>query len=105
MAKRAKFQLVFAPEALEHLDVVESKYHRLIERILDEKLPHTPEKETRNRNPLEKPAPFESTWELRCGPSNRFRILYEVRDDEVWVLAIGIKEGNRLFVGGEEFKL
>jgi mRNA-degrading endonuclease RelE of RelBE toxin-antitoxin system len=105
MAKRPKFQFVFAPEALGHLDGIEAKHHRLIERILDEQLAHAPEKETRNRKPLEQPAPFEATWELRCGPSNRFRIFYEVQDDEVWILAIGIKEGNRLLIGGEEFKL
>ncbi len=27
MAKRAKFTLSFAPEAIEHLDRIESKYH------------------------------------------------------------------------------
>jgi hypothetical protein len=68
-------------------------------------LSYTPEKSTRNRKPLEQPAPFGATWELRCGPNNRFRIFYEVDATElmVGVLAIGVKEGNKLFVGREEF--
>jgi mRNA-degrading endonuclease RelE of RelBE toxin-antitoxin system len=43
---------------------------------------------------------------LRCGPGNRFRVFYEIHTEEqsVMVLAIGIKEGNRLRIGGEEFQ-
>ena len=67
---------------------------------------HTPERETRNRKLLEQPAPFEATWELRFGPDNRFRVFYEVesRERTVTILAIGLKQGNRLIVGGEEIK-
>ena len=106
MAKRAKFTLSFAPEAVEHLDAVESKYHGLLRRTLKEQLSHTPVQETRNRKPLEQPAPFEATWELRCGPGNRFRLFYAVDADSktVQVLAIGVKERNRLFIGGEEYE-
>ena len=59
-----------------------------------------------NFKPLEQPAPFAATWELRFGPKNRFRVFYEVDVDErmVQVLAIGVKEGNRLFMGGEELE-
>jgi hypothetical protein len=37
----------------------------------------------------------------------RFRVFYEVDSpgQRVWVLAIGVKEGNRLLIGGEEFQL
>jgi mRNA-degrading endonuclease RelE of RelBE toxin-antitoxin system len=105
--RKPKFKLVFAPEVLEHLDFIERKHHRLIQRNIDEQLGHLPEKETRNRKPLAQPTPFEATWELRCGPGNRFRVFYEVESKEkvVWVLAIGVKEGNRLFIGGEEIEL
>ena len=63
--------------------------------------------ETRNRKALEEPASFGATWELRFGPKNSFRVFYDVNPDEktVSVLAIGVKEGNRLFIGGEEFEL
>jgi hypothetical protein len=48
-----KFELVFAPEALEHLDAVDREYDGLMERTLAEQLGHTPERETRNRKRLE----------------------------------------------------
>ncbi len=106
MPDRPKFELVFAPEVVAHLDSIERKYHRLIQRVLDERLAFTADKATRNRKPLEQPAPFGGTWELRFGPNNRFRVFYEIESAEqtVQVLAIGVKEGNRLFIGGEEFK-
>jgi hypothetical protein len=106
MPARKKYELVFAPESLHHIGAIDRKYHGLIEDAAYEQLTFTPEVETRNRKPLEQPAPAGAAWELRCGPNNRFRLFYEVHADdlEVWVLAIGIKEHNRLFIGGEEFK-
>src|SRR5580704_7814575 len=105
MAKRLKFVPSFAPEAVEHLDQIESKYHGLLRRAMKEQLTYTPTKETRNRKPLDQPAPFGASWELRCGPDNRFRIFYEVDTaaQEVQVLAIGVKDRNRLSIGGEEW--
>lgn len=107
MSRRPRFTLLFAPESIEHLDAIERKHHSLIEWAMDEQLSYTPEKETRNRKPLEQPASFGAAWELRCGPGNRFRIFYEVdaAEQTVWVLATGVKQGNRLFIGGEEFQL
>jgi hypothetical protein len=54
---------------------------------------------------LEQPAPFGAAWELRFRPANRFRVFYEVDEQtqSVQILAIGIKEKNRLFIGREEF--
>ena len=106
MAKRRKFTLSFAPEAIEHLDLIESKYHGLLRRTINEQLTHTPAEETRNRKPLDQPAPFGASWELRCGPDNRFRVFYEVDvvAHEVRILAIGVKERNRLLIGGEEYQ-
>jgi hypothetical protein len=106
MAKRAKFTLSFAPQAIDHLDFIESKYHGLLRRTINEQLTFTPTDETRNRKPLEQPAPFGASWELRCGPDNRFRIFYEVDStaQEVQVLAVGLKDRNRLLIGGEEYE-
>ena len=69
--------------------------------------PFEPGVETRNRKPLRQPAPLAAEWEIRFGPENRFRVLYEIHEDEreVHVLAIGEKEGNRLLIGGEEVGL
>ena len=105
MARLPKFTFAFAPEAIKHLDLIERKYHGLIRQAIKERLAYIPTKETRNRKPLEQPAPCEASWELRCGPKNCFRVFYEVDSEAqtVWVLAIGVKERNRLFIAGEEY--
>ena len=56
---------------------------------------------------LRQPAPLEATWEIRFGPDNCFRVLYGIDEDhrEVQIQAIGVKEGNRLLVAGEEVEL
>lgn len=107
MAKRVKFTLCFAPQAIEHLDLIESKYHGVLRRTIKEQLTSTPAEETRNRKPLDQPAPFEASWELRCGPDNRFRVFYDVDlgSELVQVLAIGVKDRSRLLIGGEEYEL
>jgi hypothetical protein len=106
MAKRPRFTLSFAPQAIEHLDLIESKYHGLLRRTIHEQLTFTPAEEIRNRKPLDQPAPFAASWELRCGPDNRFRVFYDVdaESQEVRVLAIGVKVRNRLSIGGEEYE-
>jgi mRNA-degrading endonuclease RelE of RelBE toxin-antitoxin system len=107
MARRSKYTISYAPETYKHLHWIEIKYHGLIARTIREQLSHMPVTRTRNRKPLEEPAALGATWELRFGPQNWFRIFYDVSHDEkiVSVLAIGVKEGNRLFVGGQEFEL
>jgi mRNA-degrading endonuclease RelE of RelBE toxin-antitoxin system len=107
MSRRPQYSLIFAPETMNHLDAIERKYHRLIQKTIDEQLTYTPQQVTRNRKPLEQPAPFGATWELRFGPNNRFRVFYEVDGvgRTVLVLAIGVKERNRLFISGEELDL
>ena len=107
MTQHPKFTLIFAPEALEHLDTIEHKHHGLIRKTIHEQLCYAPQKETRNRKPLEQPAPFWATWELRFGPKNCFRVFYEIdtATQSVSVLAVGLKKGNRLFIGRKEFEL
>jgi len=107
MSLPAEFDLQFAPETVDHLDAIERKYHRLVRTAIEEQLTYTPDEETRNRKPLEQPAPFGAAWELRFGPGNRFRVFYEVDRAErnVWILAIGVKLRSRLLIGGEEFNL
>lgn len=107
MPRRVKHTLTFAPEVVDHLDAIDRKYHRLIEKSIDQQLAFGPDQETRNRKPLQAPAPFGATWEIRFGPNNRFRVLYDVDGDakEVFVLAIGVKMGNKLMIGSEEIEL
>jgi mRNA-degrading endonuclease RelE of RelBE toxin-antitoxin system len=106
MAKRPRFTLEFAPQVIEHLDWIESKHHGLLRRAIGEQLTSTPTQETRNRKPLDQPAPFGASWELRCGAENRFRVFYDVDSTSlvVWVLAIGVKDRSRLRIGREEYE-
>jgi mRNA-degrading endonuclease RelE of RelBE toxin-antitoxin system len=106
MPRPSQFTLDFAPETVDHLEAIERKHHSLIEKTIDEQLSRTPQRETRNRKPLERPTSFGATWELRFGDKNRFRVFYEVRSAErvVRVLAIGVKVRDRLFVGGKEIQ-
>jgi hypothetical protein len=89
------------------LRAIESKYHSFIREEIEEKLQHEPGKQTRNRKRLRQPAPFEATWEIRFGPDNCFRVLYGIDEEqrEIQIQAIGVKEGNRLLVAGEEVGL
>ena len=45
-----------------------------------------------------------ATWELRV---QNLRVFYNINeaDDAVEIIAIGVKEHNRLFIGGEEIEL
>src|SRR5262245_32546383 len=105
MPKKAPFVLVYADEVKEHLRAIDAKHLSLIETEIETQLLHEPGVETRNRKPLKRPIAFGADWELRLGPDNRFRVFYQVKVDkrEVRVLAIGVKDRNRLYFGGEEF--
>ena len=106
MAKKQPFALVYAAETRQHLRSIETKHHALIQSEIEVQLLFQPDVETRNRKPLLRPVAFGAEWELRLGPDNRFRVFYQVKSDtrSVLVLAIGIKERNRLRIGGEEFE-
>lgn len=101
------YVLEFAPEVIDHLAAIDRKYHTLIGKTIDEQLIHTPERASGNRKPLERPTSFGATWELRFGNNNGFRVFYDVNPAEgvVRILAIGVKERNRLFVEGKEIKI
>jgi mRNA-degrading endonuclease RelE of RelBE toxin-antitoxin system len=104
MGKKKPFDLIYDPDVEQHLRSIEKKYLSLVRGAIREQLQFEPETETRNRMSLQQPAAFGATWELRFGPANQFRVLYAVNLErqEVLILAVGVKERNRLMVGGEE---
>ncbi|MBD2776057.1 type II toxin-antitoxin system RelE family toxin [Iningainema tapete] len=107
MTPQQPFELIYASEVVQHLLAIERKYHSQIRSIIEEQLSYEPEVETRNRKPLLRPSELGFTWELRFGSNNRFRVFYrtELSEKQVYILAIGVKDGNTLFIGGEEFEL
>lgn len=106
MGKTPPFRLVYADEVKEHLRAIEAKYHSTIQAEIATQLLHEPDVETRNRKPLKRPIAVRADWELRLGPDNRFRVFYHVNTEAhaVHVLAIGVKDRNRLFFGGKDFE-
>ncbi len=98
------FELVYAPQVKEHLKAIEHKHYGLIRQEIEAQLRFEPDLEMRNRKPLKRAVALEAQWEIRFGPDNRFRVFYEVDHDAgvVYVLAIGIKIRDRLYIGGEE---
>ena len=56
------------------------------------------------KRPARQPAALAATWENGLGCGNRFRVLYDIDPERrvVQILAIGEKDGNRLFIGEEE---
>ena len=101
------YKLLYDIGVRRHLARIDRKYHPLIRAEIEQALPYQSLREARNRKPLARPAVLGSTWELRCGPANCFRIFYcPYRGSrEVHILAIGIKDRSRLIVGGEEYSL
>ncbi len=107
MAKQQPFALVYDPEVAGHLAAIEPKYHPLIRSAIEEQLRFEPATTTRNRKPLQWPIDLGADWELRLGPDNRFRVFYRVDAEQrqVRVLAVAVKERNRIFIAGEEVEL
>jgi hypothetical protein len=56
---------------------------------------------------LKRPAFDTAGWELGFGLDHRFKVFYRVvaESHEVEILAVSVKEKDRLLVGGEEVEL
>ena len=104
MTKSKRFRIVYHSRIKSHLSTLDRKHHSLICQTIDAQLSYEPTVITRNRKPVIQPFPFEATWEVRFGPQNCLRVFYEVKqaDHVVSVLVIGEKQGNRLYIAGEE---
>ena len=107
MPRKRAYDISYDQATKKHLRAIDRKYHSLIRAEIEEQLQFEPGQETCNRKPLRQPAPFDATWEIRFGLDNCFRVLYGIDEElrEVQVQAIGVKEGNRLLVAGEEVEL
>jgi mRNA-degrading endonuclease RelE of RelBE toxin-antitoxin system len=107
MAKQDPFALIYDPEVKAHLDAIDPKYRSLIRTTIEEQLQFEPETVTRNRKQLEQPIDLGARWELRLGPDNRLRVFYRVdaQQRQVRILAIAVKERNRVYIAGEEVEL
>jgi mRNA-degrading endonuclease RelE of RelBE toxin-antitoxin system len=97
------YTIQYSPEAEDHLRRLTARQQRILLDTVDRQLINQPTVETRNRKPM-RPNPI-APWELRI---DELRVYYEVNDESpptVTILAIGIKERNRVRIGGEGIKL
>ena len=99
-----RFDIIYAPQIKQHLKTIQRKYYSLIRKTIEEQLQSEPDTETTNRKFLKYPGVYDAEWEIRFGPDNQFRVLYEINREynEVHILAIGMKQRNRLIIEGKE---
>jgi hypothetical protein len=98
------YRLVFDPATEGHLRALTARQRSDALAAIRQQLAHQPTVETRNRFPME-PNSLDADWELRIG---QLRVYYSVEDSPepvVYILAVGIKRRERVFIGGEPFQL
>jgi mRNA-degrading endonuclease RelE of RelBE toxin-antitoxin system len=107
MSEPGPFRLIYAPVVRQHLRAIRRNFRALIRAEVEASLLYEPDSPAANRKQLSAKAGLDVEWELRCGPSNRFRVFYNVdrASRTVEILAIGVKRGARLLIGREEVKL
>jgi mRNA-degrading endonuclease RelE of RelBE toxin-antitoxin system len=96
------YEINLLPTAQEDLKSLRKFEQKDVVGGIKAQLRYEPTVETRNRKRLE---PNElAEWELRIG---RFRVFYNVESDAqmIQVEAIGVKEGNLLFIRGRRVDL
>ena len=104
------YEIAFAESIKAQLRGLTAQQRATVLDAVAQQLTHEPEVETRNRkllrtNPL-------APWELRIG---ELRVFYEVEiagegskegaPGTVWILAVGQKRGNKLYIAGREVHL
>ncbi|MBI5290988.1 MAG: type II toxin-antitoxin system RelE/ParE family toxin [Chloroflexi bacterium] len=96
------YEIEYTAQALDDLASLRKFEQKQVMDEIDAQLKHEPNVETRNRKRL-RPNDV-AQWELRIG---MFRVFYDVREEVkiVKVEALGHKEGNKLFIHGEEYEL
>jgi mRNA-degrading endonuclease RelE of RelBE toxin-antitoxin system len=102
-AATVPYLIVYSPETERHFRPLTARQRAVVFGAVDEQLAHQPTVATRNRKAMRpnRVAP----WELRIG---ELRVYYEVMEEperRVLVLAVGIKDRNRVIIGGEEVTL
>jgi hypothetical protein len=70
---------------------------------VDRRLTYEPYKETRNRKPM-RPNPI-APWELRIGSLRVYYEAHEQPEPKIHILAIGVKERNRVRIGKDFVRL
>jgi len=97
------YRIEYDPEAEDHLAALTARDEATVLDVVPRQLAHQPTITTRNRKPM-RPNPL-APWELRIG---RLRVYYDVHEEPeplVTIRAVGVKDRNRVRIGGTEITL
>lgn len=94
------FKITITEDAERQFRSLPARQQRVLEAAIQSRLLHQPTTPTKALKRLRPNALAE--FELRAGD---LRVLYNVEGDEVAILVVGQKVGNRLIVEGEEFRV
>jgi mRNA-degrading endonuclease RelE of RelBE toxin-antitoxin system len=97
------YLIEYSPEVEGHLRGLTARQRATVFDAIDQQLTHQPSVETRNRKPM-RPNPV-APWELRIGNLRVYYDIEEEPDRRVTIMAIGVKDRNRVRIGGEEVEL
>lgn len=97
-----RYQIAFSTNSLAHLRMLTVRQQRIIMAAVTEQLAYEPNVPTRNRKQMR--PNLLAVWELRI---DNIRVYYDIEEDEdvVDIRAIGIKEGNQVFIEGKVVEL
>jgi mRNA-degrading endonuclease RelE of RelBE toxin-antitoxin system len=97
------YRIIYAPEVADHLSRFTKRGQAMIMDAVPRQLGHEPTVPTRNRKPLE--ANPLAPWELRIG---EYRVYFDVKEEPervVRIVAVGLKDRDRVLIGGIEVRL
>src|SRR5262249_44455214 len=97
------YRIEYSPDAEDHLQALTAVQRTSILSAIETQLAHQPTVETRNRKPI-RPNQL-APWELRV---RNFRVFYRAQEEPeqlVFIVAVGIKVGNRLRIADQEVDL
>lgn len=97
------YTIEYSPDTLDHFRVLTARQRATVLDSVDLQLTHEPTVETRNRKPM-RPNPL-APWELRIGDLRVYYDVEEIPEPKVLIRAVGIKERNRIRIGGKEIEL
>ena len=97
------YRIEYSPDTLDHFRALTTRQRATVLDSVDVQLAHEPTVETRNRKPM-RPNPL-APWELRIGDLRVYYDVEEIPEPKVYILAVGIKERNRIRIGGKELEL
>ena len=98
-----RYRIRYADAAVRHLSRLTARQRGTVLDVVELKLTHQPTLPTRNRKRLRDNS--VAPWELRIGDIRVYFDVEEAPEAVVTIRAVGLKERERVLIGGEEVDL